>query len=63
MRKDGQKVQTSSYKINKCWGCNIQYCDYGFPGGSAGKESACSAGDLGLIPGLGKSPGEGKGYL
>ena len=33
-----------------------------FPCGSAGKESACSVGDLGLIPGLGKSPGEGKGY-
>jgi len=34
----------------------------GFPCGSAGKESACSTGDLGSIPGLGKSPGEGKGY-
>ena len=34
----------------------------GFPCGSAGKESACSAGDLGSIPGLGRSPGEGKGY-
>ena len=34
----------------------------GFPCGSAGKESTCSAGDLGLIPGLGRSPGEGKGY-
>ena len=34
----------------------------GFPGGSAGKESACNAGDLGSIPGLGRSPGEGKGY-
>ena len=34
----------------------------GFPYGSAGKESACNAGDLGLIPGLGRSPGEGKGY-
>ena len=33
----------------------------GFPGGSVGKESACSAGDLNLIPGLGRSPGEGKG--
>ena len=33
----------------------------GFPGGSAGKESSCSAGDLGLIPGLGRYPGEGKG--
>ena len=33
-----------------------------FPCGSAGKESACNAGDVGLIPGLGRSPGEGKGY-
>ena len=32
-----------------------------FPGGSDGKASACHAGDLGLIPGLGRSPGEGKG--
>ena len=31
-----------------------------FPCGSAGKESACNAGDLGLIPRLGRSPGEGK---
>ena len=34
----------------------------GFPGALAGKESACNAGDLDLIPGLGRSPGEGKGY-
>ena len=34
----------------------------GFPGGSDNKESACKAGDLGLIPGLGRSPGEGNGY-
>ena len=34
----------------------------GFPCGSAGKESACKAGDLGSIPGLGRSPGEEKGY-
>ena len=34
----------------------------GFPCGSAGKESACNVGDLDLIPGLGRSPGEGKGY-
>ena len=33
-----------------------------FPCGSAGKESTCNVGDLGLIPGLGRSPGEGKGY-
>ena len=34
----------------------------GFPCGSAGKESTCNAGDLGSIPGLERSPGEGKGY-
>ena len=34
----------------------------GFPGGSTGKESACNEGDLGSIPGLGSSRGEGKGY-
>ena len=34
----------------------------GFPCGSAGKESASSVGDLGLIPGLGRPPEEGKGY-
>ena len=33
-----------------------------FPCSSAGKKSACSVGDLGSIPGLGRSPGEGKGY-
>ena len=33
----------------------------GFPGGSDSKESACNAGDLGLITGLGRSPGEGNG--
>ena len=33
-----------------------------FPWGSAGKESACNVGDLGSVPGLGRSPGEGKGY-
>ena len=35
----------------------------GFPDGSVGKNSACNAGDLGLIPGLGRSSGEGNGYL
>ena len=33
----------------------------GFPGGSAGKECACNVGDLGSIPGLGRTPGEGDG--
>ena len=34
----------------------------GFPSGSTGKESACNAGDLGSISGLGRYPAEGKGY-
>ena len=46
--------------------CNIDISQLafnkGFPCGSAGKESSCNVGDVGLIPGLGPSPGEGKGY-
>ena len=38
-----------------------KYVSGGFPGGSDGKETACGAGDLGLIPGSGRSPGEGNG--
>ena len=45
---------------------NICVCEgifKGFPGGSDSKEAAaCNAGDPGLIPGLGRSPGEGNGY-
>ena len=62
----------SAYKLNK-QGDNIQpWCTPFpirnqsiapcFPCDSAGKESTCNVGDLGLIPGLGMSPGEGKGY-
>ena len=43
-----------SYRLLRLWG---------FHGSLAGKESSCNAGDLGLIPGLVRSPGEGKGYL
>ena len=41
----------------------VDWCGWskGFPCGSAGKESTCNAVDLGLIPGLGRSSGEGKG--
>ena len=43
-------------------GMNLEIrVDIGFPGGSEGKVSACNAGDLGLIPGSGRSPGEGNG--
>ena len=38
------------------------YRHEGFPGSSAGKESTCNAGDPGLIPELGRSPGKGTGY-
>ena len=43
-----------------CYSFNrlIRLC---FPGGSSGKESTCKAGDLGLVPGLGRSLGEGNG--
>ena len=67
-------AEYNSHVINSitlgCFFCNhvfeVPYMDLpwwlGFPCGSAGKESACNAGDLGSIPGLGTSPGEGKGY-
>ena len=41
---------------------NLEDIFPGFPDSSVGKESACNAGDLGSILGLGRSPGEGKGY-
>ena len=40
----------------------VSYFSMGFPCGLAGKESTCNVGGLGSIPGLGRSPGEGKGY-
>ena len=42
-------------------GVCVCVCVYDFPVGSDGKEPTCNAGDLGLIPGLGRSPGEGNG--
>ena len=44
-----------------CYTLRMTVSLWGFPGGSDGKESACSARDLGLIPGLGRFPGEGNG--
>ena len=41
---------------------NLLHYSMGFPCDSAGKESTCNVGDLGSIPGLGRSPGEGDGY-
>ena len=47
---------TENYKLQKK--INIMKVKVGFPHSLAGKESACSAGDLCLIPGLGRYPGE-----
>ena len=41
---------------------NSEWLEHGFSCGSVGKEFACHASDLGSIPGLGRSPGEGKGH-
>ena len=69
------KIQASAYKFEfypgqlrlpllspEPTGFLHSFLRMGFFGGSTGKESACNAGDLGLIPGLGRSPGGGKGY-
>ena len=58
MIKDPGIVSTGNYILVSfpLFNVYLTYCD------SAGKESACSGGDLGLIPGLGRSPGEGKGH-
>ena len=49
-------------KIQLIYPYDVHGLSFCFPCGSAGKESACKAGDLCLISGLGRSPGEGKGY-
>ena len=48
--------------LNNATECSCLEVIRDFPGGSAGKESACNAGDLGSIPGLGRSAGERTGY-
>ena len=56
LSEEASKHQPDSFKLAEL------PCIMGFPCGLAGKESACKEGDLGLIPGLGRSPREGKGY-
>ena len=56
-RSQGLKKKKKSCRF----GCFIS--SVGFPSSSAGKESTCNAGDPGLIPGLGRSPGEAKAML
>ena len=56
----GRKSHLNFFLINQLiWLCWVS----GFSGGSAGKESACNVGNLGLIPGLGRSPEEGNYYI
>ena len=60
----GKKVKSvtfSGWSWFKCLYATLAVYQ-GFPGGSAGEEFACNVGDLGLIPELGRSPGEVKGY-
>ena len=58
----GDRVRLLSKEDPLVKGQATQCIILGFPCGSAGKESVHNVGDLGSIPGLGRSPGEGKGY-
>ena len=67
-QRQGSDIQNAAPELTGVYVCshsgiymNTKYST-GFPGGSDGKESACKAGDLGSIPGLGRYLGEGKGY-
>ena len=51
------------YALHIYYDCHCHHLLLGFSDSSVGKESACNAGDPRLIPGSGRSPGEGKGYL
>ena len=54
---------TFTFTILKLGNFTLEIWISGFPDSSAGKESACNAGDPCSIPGIGRSPGEGTGYL
>ena len=56
-----QLVKGGLYKWFQETETKVMEAEEGFPCGLAGRESACDAGDLGWIPGWGRSPGEGKG--
>ena len=61
---DDSEVQSPKYDSPLCTYrplCFV-FCILGFPDSSAGRESACNAGDPGLIPGSGSTPGQGTGY-
>ena len=57
--------QSNASNVRSAQSLRISFClgqDWGFPGGSGGKEYTCNAGDLNLIPGLERSSGEGNAY-
>ena len=58
----GVGLGPSSHLQNKSGNSCAASASLGFPGSSVGKDSACNAGDLGSIPGLGRSPGDRKGF-
>ena len=58
-----KKTHIYLFSTQMKWNIILSDINLGLPCGLAGKESACNAGDLDLIPGLGRSPGEGKCYL
>ena len=66
MVKDREACCAAVHGVTESWtrlsDNNNKVSLFGFPGGSVGKESACKVGDLGLIPWLGRSSGEGKCY-
>ena len=59
-------MRDKDHRVLLCFNITPKYSDLkdirGFPDSSVGKESACNAADPGLIPGSGRSPGEGIGY-
>ena len=57
-RESSFQLVYTFHQLNSCYVAE----SLGFSDSSFGRESACSEGDLGSIPGLGRSPGEGKGY-
>ena len=61
-RKPGSSSLAPPHRWNAVLKMVLVSVEYCFPGVSKGQESACSVGDLGLMPGLGRSPGEGNGY-
>ena len=63
MREKKISLEKSSISSKVIWWevAGLRKHSEGFPGSSDSKESACNAGDLGSIPGLGRSPGEGNG--